>query len=59
MENTTKARAFDFTKKNRTKIRTRLARGLAILAFALVVSHGTVMDGMVIFARSLVKMFIA
>ena len=45
MENTTKARAFDFTKKNRTKIRTRLARGLAILAFALVVSHGTVMDG--------------
>ena len=44
MENTTKARAFDFTKKNRTKIRTRLARGLAILAFALVVSHGTVMD---------------
>ena len=45
MENTTKARAFDFTKKNRTKIRTRLARGLAILAFALVVSHVTVMDG--------------
>ncbi len=45
MENTTKARAFDFSKKSRIKIRTRLARGLVIMALALVVSHGMVMDG--------------
>lgn len=45
MENTTKARAFDFTKNNRAKIRSKIIHGLAILAFALVVSHGTVMDG--------------
>lgn len=45
MENTTKASAFDFAKKNRTKIRVKIVHGLAILMFTLVVSHGTVMDG--------------
>lgn len=45
MENTTKARAFDFTKKNRAKIRSKLARGLVILTLTLIVSHGTLMDG--------------